>query len=137
MAKGIARLSSVLGANYDVTPIDIPCLPYKYVSFMIIYTFDPLSVNGKVKVKLERCFTVANVDYWSSAESVVQTGDFVINPLSSRMYAEEIEFVPTSTYYSVIWDVGLHNSDKIRVRAKESGTPAQPGTCLIIFRLSV
>jgi len=137
MAKGIARTSSILGANYDANPKEISCLPYKYVSFMIIYTFDPLSVNGKVNVKLERCFTLDKVNYWSSAESVVQTGDFATNPLASTMHAEEIEFVPTSTYASIIWDVGLHNSDKIRLRAKESGTPAQPGTCLIIFRLSL
>jgi hypothetical protein len=70
-------------------------------------------------------------------EGVIETGTLTAgNSVASKLQIEEIEFRPNGGT-AVIWDVGLHNSDKIRISAKETGTPTLPGTCVIYFRLSI
>jgi len=136
--RGTARASAALPAGnvYDAAPIEIPTGGRKNLSLVIAYTVQAAGTG--VNVRLERCVTVAGVDYWGRAV-VINTGAFAAGfDTLSGIQREAWQYIATAgaiEYFIMDFDIERH--DKFRVPCAEVAVGAgNEGLCAVYFSLS-
>jgi len=133
-ARALAALPAA-GA-FDLTPTEMPCPGFDFVTLYISYNEDAGATDGAVDIRIDVSpDSTGAVWHQSTAYSVglVAAGADTI----SNMQREELSYqaVGADAEYWVYGPVDLRGTvERMRVAAQESGDVANPGTCEIEAR---